>query len=105
MAIQKIKSTKYVFFVKDESMTPTIPGESKILCRKIKKDDWKNASGVVAIIYDRKYTVRRVLNNGLSTNGTITLKADNPDYGQTDIKHSEIREMWQAIEVIDKKIE
>jgi hypothetical protein len=93
-----------VFDVIGESMTPTIPGGAKILCRKIKEEQWEYANGVVVVIYGKTLTVKRILKNDLYNRNALTLKADNPIHGEVTVQHSEIRAMWQAIRIISMKI-
>lgn len=93
-----------VFQVQGNSMMPTIPDGAKILARRISEGKWENASGVVVVVYGKTLTVKRILKNSLFTENRLTLKADNPTYGQVDISRSEIRGMWQAVRIVSQKI-
>ena len=93
-----------VFRVIGESMTPTIPDKAKVLARRIPEEKWEEVSGVVFVIYGKMFTIKRVLKNSLYTNNSITLKADNPLYGQMDIERAEIRGIWQAVRIVSQKI-
>ena len=85
-------------------MTPTIPNGSKILARKIEECKWEVLSGVVVIVYGKALTVKRILKNALYCDNKLTLKADNPLYGQMDVERSEIRGIWQALRIVSQKI-
>lgn len=93
-----------VFRVIGESMTPTIPDKAKVLARRIPEEKWEEVSGVVFVIYGKMFTIKRVLKNSLYINNSITLKADNPLYGQMDIERAEIRGIWQAVRIVSQKI-
>ena len=93
-----------VFRVVGESMTPTIPDKAKVLARRIPEGKWEEVSGVVFVIYGKMFTIKRVLKNSLYINNSLTLKADNPLYGQMDIERAEIRGIWQAVRIVSQKI-
>ena len=93
-----------VFRVIGESMTPTIPDKAKVLARRIPEEKWEEVSGVVFVIYGKMFTIKRVLKNSLYINKSLTLKADNPLYGQMDIERAEIRGIWQAVRIVSQKI-
>lgn len=93
-----------VFRVVGESMTPTIPDKAKVLARRIPEEKWEEVSGVVFVIYGKMFTIKRVLKNSLCINNIITLKADNPLYGQMDVARAEIRGIWQAVRIVSQKI-
>ena len=93
-----------VFRVVGESMTPTIPDKSKVLAKRIPEEKWEEVSGVVFVIYGKMFTIKRVLKNSLYINKSLTLKADNPLYGQMDIERAEIRGIWQAVRIVSQKI-
>lgn len=97
-------NTDIVFQVDGDSMTPTIPNGSKILARRVEECKWEALSGVVVIIYGKTLTVKRILKNALFGENKLTLKADNPLYGQMDIERSEIRGIWQALRIVSQKI-
>lgn len=93
-----------VFQVNGDSMTPNIPDSAKVLARKISEPKWEEAVGVVFVAYGKTLTIKRVLKNTLYSNNTLTLKADNPIYGQIDISRNEIRGMWRAERIVSQKI-
>jgi len=93
-----------VFQIKGDSMSPNIPNSSKVLARKIPERRWETASGVVVIVYGKTLTIKRILKNSLFGGNSLTLKADNPEYGQFEVERKEIRGMWQAIRIVSKTI-
>lgn len=93
-----------VFQIDGDSMTPNIPDRSKVLAKLIPEERWENASGVVFVVYGKTLTIKRILKNSLFDKNILTLKADNPVYGQVDIENNEIRGMWQAIRIVSQRI-
>lgn len=93
-----------VFQVNGDGMSPVICDGSKVLARKIREDEWAEMGGVVFVLYGNRLTVRRVLKNSLCANGAVTLKADNPVYGQIDVGRNEIRGVWKAERIVSQKI-
>lgn len=89
-----------VFDVEGESMYPTIQSGSKILCKKIKENQWEYARGIVVAVYGKTLTVKRILKNDLYINNLLILKADNPTYGEVEVERCEIRGVWQAVRVV-----
>lgn len=102
---EDLTNGKYmVFDIEGDSMYPTIQSGSKILCEKINENNWEYAKGVIVIVYGKTLTVKRILKNDLYINSKLTLKADNPTYGELDIERCEIRGVWQAVRVVSMKI-
>lgn len=93
-----------VYQINGDSMAPNIPNTSKVLAKKIPEEKWETASGVIVIVYGKTLTIKRILKNGLFDGNYITLKADNPEYGQFQVERREIRGMWQAIRIVSKRI-
>lgn len=102
---EDISNGKYVVFqIKGDSMLPNIPDNAKVLARMIDASKWEEVNGVVFVAYGKTLTIKRVLKNALYLNNTITLKADNPIYGQLDIARKEIRGIWKAERIVSQKI-
>ena len=102
---EELNDTEYkVFQIDGDSMTPSIPDKSKVLARIIPDTKWEEASGVVLVVYGKTLTIKRVLKNCLFDKNFITLKADNPIYGQIDVERNEIRGIWQAIRIVSQRI-
>ena len=96
--------TYVVFQVNGESMTPNIPDRAKVLARRIAEEKWEEATGVVFVAYGKTLTIKRVLKNMLYSSNILTLKADNPIYGQIDVNRGEIRGIWKAERIVSQKI-
>lgn len=102
---EDLTNGKYVVFqVKGDSMTPNIPDSAKVLARKVSEAKWEEVGGVVFVAYGKTLTIKRVLKNMLYINNTLTLKADNPIYGQIDVGREEIRGIWTAERIVSQKI-
>lgn len=93
-----------VYQINGDSMAPNIPNASKVLAKKIPEEKWEMASGVIIIVYGKTLTIKRILKNGLFDGNYLTLKADNPEYGQFQVERKEIRGIWKAIRIVSKKI-
>ena len=102
---EDLNSGEYVVFkVVGESMVPTIPDKAKVLAMRIPEERWEELSGVVFVVYGKMFVIKRILKNSLFTNNIITLKSDNPLYGQMEVDRTEIRGMWKAIRIVSQRI-
>lgn len=93
-----------VFHVEGDSMFPTIIPGAKILCKRIEENKWEYADGIVVIVYGKTLTVKRIVNNRIYTDNTLTICGDNPRIGSIDVARSEIRAMWKAIRIVSQKL-
>jgi phage repressor protein C with HTH and peptisase S24 domain len=97
--------TEYrVFNISGDSMEPTIRNRSKVLCKEISRENWEYAKGVIVIVYGKTLTIKRILKNDLYIHNTLSLKADNPTYGEITVERSEIKGIWQALRVVSMEI-
>lgn len=102
---EDLNSGEYVVFkVVGESMVPTIPDKAKVLAMRIPEERWEELSGVVFVVYGKMFVIKRILKNSLFINNIITLKSDNPLYGQMEVGRTEIRGMWKAIRIVSQRI-
>lgn len=102
---EDLNSGEYVVFkVVGESMVPTIPDKAKVLAMRIPEERWEELSGVVFVVYGKMFVIKRILKNSLFINNIITLKSDNPLYGQMEVDRTEIRGMWKAIRIVSQRI-
>ena len=102
---EDLNSGEYVVFkVVGESMVPTIPDNAKVLAMRIPEERWEELSGVVFVVYGKMFDIKRILKNSLFINNIITLKSDNPLYGQMEVGRTEIRGMWKAIRIVSQRI-
>lgn len=93
-----------VFEVIGESMSPRIPNRAKILTKEIPSFKWGQAEGVVVIVFGDEVVVKRIINNRLDINNSLTLSSDNPMYGERQVALSDIRAMYKAIRIISAEI-
>ena len=102
---EDLNSGEYVVFkVVGESMVPTIPDKAKVLAMRIPEERWEELSGVVFVVYGKMFVIKRILKNSLFINNLITLKSDNPLYGQMEVGRTEIRGIWKAIRIVSQRI-
>lgn len=102
---EDLNSGEYVVFkVVGESMVPTIPDKAKVLAMRIPEERWEELSGVVFVVYGKMFVIKRILKNSLFINNIITLKSDNPLYGQMEVDRTEIRGLWKAIRIVSQRI-
>ena len=96
-------NTKDLFVIEigGDSMEPQLQDGQLILGRLVNRDDWKFRTGVVGVMFNNYFVVKRVKNNDLAKNGTLQLISDNPLGGEITIGESDIQQMWH----IEKKLE
>ena len=97
-----------VFKVAGDSMSPQIQNGAKILCREIIPSRWHYIQqGVIAIVYDDRFVIKRVKKNCLDNinNNYILLSSDNPDYPKTEKAYlGSIRCIYEVIRVISQRV-
>lgn len=93
-----------VFQIKGDSMTPNIPDSSKVLAKKVDDAKWEEVNGVVLIAYGKTLTIKRILKNDFYMGGALTLKADNPTYGEVQVSRNEVRGIWSAERIVSQRI-
>lgn len=94
-----------VFEIFGDSMEEQLKHGSKVLAEPVNRDYWPYLpSGVYAFIYDRHFVVKRVKDNDLLVNGTLTLHSDNPKAGKNIIKSEDIRHIWAVKEIISSPV-
>lgn len=91
--------------VNGNSMQPTLQHGSKVLTQKIERGYWADVSGVFVILYKDLLVVKRIRENDLNLNSTLTLYSDNRDGGTVTIKGGDIKEVWRVIKVIDQDVQ
>lgn len=95
-----------VIDVSGDSMYPTINDKAKVLCERIKPEQWENIPNekVVAVVYGNSFTIKRLLKNNLVINNSITLLADNRKYGETILQRCEIRAIFRVIKKVSEEV-
>ena len=97
-----------VFKVSGDSMAPQIQNGAKVLCREVAPSRWHNVQqGVIAIVYDDRFVIKRVKKNCLDRYGDnyILLSSDNPEYSGTEKAYlGNIRCIFEVIRVISQRV-
>lgn len=95
-----------VIDVSGDSMYPTINDKAKVLCERIKPEQWENIPNekVVAVIYGSSFIIKRLLKNNLAINNSLTLLADNRKYGETTLQRCEIRAIFRVIKKVSEEV-
>jgi len=86
-----------------DSMLPKYEDRDKVLARKINPDDWKYTIGNVAVLYKSYFVVKRILQNDLTRNGTLTLTSINPAGGVITVREDEILAVWKIVRLVDRE--
>lgn len=95
-----------VFVVSGDSMAPQIQNKAKILCREVIPSRWHYVHGVIAIVYDDRFVIKRVKKNCLDDGNYILLSSDNPDYPGTEKAYlGGIRCIFEVIRVISQRVQ
>lgn len=95
-----------VFKVSGDSMAPQIQDGAKVLCREVLPSKWHYIqNGVIAIVYDDRFVIKRVKKNYLDDESYILLCSDNPNYSQTEKAYlGHIRCIFEVIRVISQQV-
>lgn len=95
-----------VIDVSGDSMYPTINDKAKVLCERVKPEQWENIPNekVVAVIYGSSFIIKRLLKNNLAINNSLTLLADNRKYGETTLQRCEIRAIFRVIKKVSEEV-
>ncbi len=96
-----------VFVVSGDSMAPQIQDKAKILCREVIPSRWHYLRhGVIAIVYDDRFVIKRVKKNCLDDGNYILLSSDNPDYPGTEKAYlGGIRCIFEVLRVISQRVQ
>ena len=104
---QELDKHKYIVFEVDgNSMEPTLKDGSQILAKLVDPSDWEYCSGKVYVVcYKDSLVTKRIKKNDLMENGNLTLSSDNEKGGETTVRKSDIHGIWEAIRIVNQKIE
>lgn len=96
-----------VFVVSGDSMAPQIQDKAKILCREVIPSRWHYLRhGIIAIVYDDRFVIKRVKKNCLDDGNYILLSSDNPDYPGTEKAYlGGIRCIFEVLRVISQRVQ
>ena len=102
----QIDELSCVFTVSGNSMSPQIHDKAKVLCREVIPSRWHYIrNGVIAIVYDDRFVIKRVKKNCLDNGDYIVLSSDNPDYPETEKAYlGSIRCIYEVIRVISQRV-
>lgn len=102
----QIDELSCVFTVPGNSMSPQIHDKAKVLCREVIPSRWHYIrNGVIAIVYDDRFVIKRVKKNCLDNGDYIVLSSDNPDYPETEKAYlGSIRCIYEVIRVISQRV-
>ncbi|MDO7846451.1 LexA family transcriptional regulator [Hymenobacter sp. M29] len=88
-----------------DSMEPTLLSGWFVACTLVDKSNFKYmTSGVYAIVFGNHFVVKRIKDNDLSRNGTLTLHSDNERAGSLTINEEDIVSIWKVQRVTEGKI-
>ncbi len=92
--------------ISGDSMADQLNEGARILVTPLNQADWKYAnSGVYAAIYGNShFVVKRIKDNTLLTDGTLTLHSDNPKHGSNTILGDDLRYLWQVQKILEGKV-
>ena len=86
-------------------MKPTINERSRVLAELLDTGDIEYINAGVYIVAYRNYLViKRVIDNNLLVDGTLTLHSDNPLSGKTLIRRDDIRFVWRVSDIVGSKV-
>jgi hypothetical protein len=104
---EELKKHRYIVFEIDgDSMYPTLKNGSKILSKIVDASNWEYCNGGVYVVCYSSYLVaKRIKKNCLMEGNTLTLHSDNEMYGETTVRKSDIRGIWEAVRIVNQKIE
>lgn len=103
---ETLDETYCVFDVAGDSMAPQIQNKSRILCREIPPTQWHNLRDcIVAIAYNDRFVLKRIVSNSLESENYLKLASDNPEYTATEtVALSSIRCIFRAIRIVSQHI-
>lgn len=100
------KARYVVYDVRGQSMEPNIKDGSQVLTKEVSLSDIKYINpGVYCVLYDDTFVIKRVKDNDLVTNGTLTLHSDNTETaGKFVVPHERIRGVWRVLKKLNEDV-
>jgi transcriptional regulator with XRE-family HTH domain len=93
-----------VIEVNGDSMEPQLPHRAKVLGLPVDPGDWTYMTGVHAIVYANRFTIKRIISNTLSREGgEVVLKADNGG-AEVAVPGSELFRVWKIVRMVDSEV-
>jgi repressor LexA len=91
--------------VDGDSMEPTLMSGWSVACYPIEKENFKYLpGGIYAIVFGSFFVIKRVKDNNLLKDGTLTLHSDNERGGTLTVPGEELRGIWKVVKVTDGPI-
>lgn len=92
-----------LFEVSGESMLPLLKPGYKVLTTPIAPEDWKYLTSAVYVVALRNGTllIKRVIDNNLPIDGTLTLHSDNAQHGRMTINEHDLLRLWRVVRIVD----
>lgn len=88
--------------VNGDSMEPTLRSGWSVAAYRIDKADYKYLpSGIYAVVFGKYFVIKRVKNNDLLKDGTLTLHSDSENGGTLTVPAEELRGVWRVVKVTD----
>jgi repressor LexA len=88
--------------VNGDSMEPTLRSGWSVACYKVDKSDFKYLpGGVYAVVFGNFFVIKRIKDNNLLRDGTLTLHSDNERGGTLTVPGEELRGIWKVVKVTD----
>jgi phage repressor protein C with HTH and peptisase S24 domain len=88
--------------VNGDSMEPTLRSGWSVACYPVDKADFKYLpGGVYAIVFGSFFVIKRIKDNNIIKDGTLTLYSDNDRGGTLTVPAEELRGIWKVVKVTD----
>jgi phage repressor protein C with HTH and peptisase S24 domain len=88
--------------VNGDSMEPTLRSGWSVAAYRVDKADFKYlSSGIYAVVFGKYFVIKRVKNNDLLKDGTLTLHSDSENGGTLVVPGEELRGIWRVVKVTD----
>ena len=88
--------------VDGDSMEPTLMSGWSVACFPIPKSDFKYLpGGIYAIVFGNFFVIKRIKDNNILRDGTLTLHSDNDRGGTLTVPAEELRGVWKVVKVTD----
>ncbi|MVM39442.1 helix-turn-helix domain-containing protein [Spirosoma sp. HMF3257] len=101
-----LNKSHVVIEVEGDIMESRLRNGDKVLGEAIAPENFLHEhGGVYAVMYGKKFVIRRIINNDIEQHGKLFLHADNPKYDPFPIDAKNIRAMWKVIRVVDAPID
>lgn len=92
--------------INGDSMEPQLRSGMWVAAHLIDPGDFKYASsGVYVIDYGSSIVIKRIKDNDLLINGTITLHSDNEKAGKMVVESGDIRRLWRVVDIVRARVQ